>query len=118
MYRGDVKLGEAELIQVTEVEGENSKGEKSHLLKLRTGEWKGKILYRWKNAHTNEGVNKRIGNMELGKYFLLGTAGGDIILIQRNILMFSFPFFQPSNKMNHWTFALYSYVNRENPNEK
>lgn len=55
--------------------------------------------------------------MDLGKYFLLGIAGEDIILIQRNIVMLSFPFFQPSNKMNHWTFALYSYVNRENPNE-
>ena len=58
-----------------------------------------------------------IGNVELGKYFLLGIAENDIILIQRNMGMFYFPFLQTNNNMNHWMFPLYLYVNRENPNE-
>lgn len=80
----------------------NTIREKSRL--LRTGEWEREIIYKWKNELSNEGVNKRIGIMELEKHFLQGIAVKNFILIQGNMVMFSFPFFQPSNKINHCAF--------------
>lgn len=64
-------MKEPKLMQVTEVRVEKYHRIKEiHLLKLGTGEWKEKILYRWKNAQSNERVNKtfEIGNYESISY--------------------------------------------------